>query len=133
MGIRPARFADLPQLKRIITIHHQLLTEATEAGICHVAEEASQLQGFVILEQSFYAYGFISLLFVHEEHRRVGVATSLMTHAEGLCTTPKLFTSTNESNVPMQRLCDRLGYEPSGVIYNLDEDDPELVYMKRLQ
>jgi len=24
-------------------------------------------------------------------------------------------------------------YEPSGTVYNLDEDDPELFYVKRLQ
>lgn len=44
--------------------------------------------------------------------------------------TAKLFTSTNESNVAMQRLCDRLGYVRSGFIENLDERDPEVVYFK---
>jgi hypothetical protein len=44
----------------------------------------------------------------------------------------KLFTSTNASNERMQRLCERLGYVRSGPIEHLDEDDPELVYFKRL-
>jgi hypothetical protein len=30
----------------------------------------------------------------------------------------------------MQALFAKLGYELSGVIYNLDEGDPELVYIK---
>jgi hypothetical protein len=33
----------------------------------------------------------------------------------------------------MQALLAKLGYKLSGVIYNLDEEDPELVYIKRLQ
>ena len=45
----------------------------------------------------------------------------------------KLFTSTNRSNTPMRKLCDRLGFQPSGVVENLDNHDPELVYYKRLE
>jgi len=44
------------------------------------------------------------------------------------CETRKLFTSTNESNQPMQQLLSVLGYVPSGVIHNLDPGDPELVF-----
>jgi GNAT superfamily N-acetyltransferase len=113
-------------------MHQGLVAEATQAGCCYVAEDDGELLGFVILEYSFYAYGFVSLLHVHEDHRRQGVATALMAHAEDACTTPKLFTSTNGSNTPMQHLCARLGFMPSGVILNLDHDDPELVYVKRL-
>ena len=46
------------------------------------------------------------------------------------CKTDKLFTSTNQSNEPMQQLLTRLGYKPSGVIYNVDPGDPELVYFR---
>jgi GNAT superfamily N-acetyltransferase len=106
--------------------------EATQAGCCYVAEDGAELLGFIILEYSFYAFGFLSLLHVHEDHRRRGIATALVAHAEKVCTTPKLFTSTNASNTPMQHLCARLGFVPSGVILNLDKDDPELVYVKRL-
>ena len=49
-----------------------------------------------------------------------------------LCRTPKLFTSINLSNLGMQSLLAKSGYELSGVIHNLDEGDPELVYLKRL-
>ena len=33
----------------------------------------------------------------------------------------------------MQALLAKLGYQPSGIIQNLEENDPELVYMKRLE
>ncbi len=45
----------------------------------------------------------------------------------------KLFTSTNLSNLPMQALLAKLGYTLSGVIHNLDEGDPELVYFKKFK
>jgi len=70
------------------------------------------------------------LLFDIGESR--GLATALMRAAELDCQSGKLFTSTNQSNVPMQRLCDRLGFVKSGYIENLDEGDPELIYVKML-
>ena len=42
-----------------------------------------------------------------------------------------LFTSTNESNSHMQQVLEKLGYESSGIIYNLDSGDPEIVYVKK--
>ena len=33
----------------------------------------------------------------------------------------------------MQRLMQSMSYEPSGTVYNLDEGDPELFYVKRLK
>jgi hypothetical protein len=32
----------------------------------------------------------------------------------------------------MQRLCEALGFRPSGVVDNLDEGNPELFYFKRV-
>ena len=41
-----------------------------------------------------------------------------------------LFTSTNQSNAHMQHVLAGLGYEPSGIIHNLDPGDPEVVYVE---
>lgn len=101
--------------------------------MCLVAETAGTLIGYVALEHSFYERGFVAMLFVAPEHRRQGVASGLMRVAETHCASKRIFTSTNESNVAMQQLLTRLGYEPSGTIYNLDADDPELVFSKRLR
>lgn len=51
-----------------------------------------------------------------------------MVHAAHLAIGEELWTSTNQSNQPMQRLLERLGFLPSGVIEGLDEGDPELVF-----
>nr|WP_237556417.1 GNAT family N-acetyltransferase [Streptomyces sp. SID5464] len=61
--------------------------------------------------------------------RRQGVATRLLTAVEATCITPKLFTSTNVSNQPMQHLLLRAGWQPTGLVHGLDDGDPELFYL----
>lgn len=90
------------------------------------------VRGYIIADDGFFDRPFVRLLIVHPEHRRRGIASALMRAAELDCRGDKIFTSTNESNLAMRRLCERLGYAPSGRIDNLDKADPELVYMKRL-
>jgi len=89
--------------------------------------------GYAVNEYTFFSNGFISMLTVDRNSRRQGVATALVKHLEKVCETNKLFTSTNESNKPMQRFLKSMSYQPSGTVYNLDEGDPELFYVKRLQ
>jgi ribosomal protein S18 acetylase RimI-like enzyme len=100
-------------------------------GHCLIARVDGGVAGYALLTQSFYGYGFIELLIVHPDYRRRGVATALIRACEASSPTEKLFTSTNQSNVPMQRLCETLGFVRSGMIENLDEGDPEIVYFKR--
>ena len=100
---------------------------------CYVATADEMLIGYSVLEYSFYENGFVSVLYVHPDYRRQGKGLALMLHMETVCRTAKLFTSTNESNLAMQSLLSKLCYLPSGIIHNLDEGDPELVYFKHLK
>lgn len=97
-----------------------------------VAEIDDAVVGYAVIEYTFFDQGLITMLQVAEAHRRKGVAAQLLLHLESVCRTDKLFTSTNESNGPMQKLMDAVGYSPSGTVYNLDEGDPELFYFKRI-
>jgi len=108
------------------------IARAFAEGRVAVARVDGVVRGFVITDTSFFDEGFVRLLMVHPEFRRRGLATSLMRAAELDCETNKLFTSTNQSNLPMQQLCDRLGYQRSGIVENLDEGDRELIYVKKL-
>src|SRR6185503_17589749 len=103
-----------------------------DAGECWVARRDRALAGFVIANTSFFAQCFIVLLVVHPAHRRAGVATALIRHIEAISPTPKLFTSTNHSNVAMRAVCEALGFTRSGFVENLDDNDPELIYFKRV-
>lgn len=103
------------------------------AGHCFVAVIDETVVGYGVLNYTFHHTGCIDMLYIHSDYRRRGVGAALLRHLQSLCRTPKLFTSTNQSNLGMQSLLAKLGYEPSGVIYNLDEGDPELVYFKRLR
>ena len=112
--------------------HRSTIARAFGAGRCSVARVDGAVRGFVLSDESFFGNGFVSLLIVHPDFRRRGLATALMRAAELDCQTAKLFTSTNQSNIAMQQLCARLGYVKSGYVENLDEGDPELIYLKRL-
>lgn len=108
------------------------LEAAVRQRECYIAREGWDATGFAILTRSFFGQYFIELLVVHPEHRRQGVAAALIRHLESIVPAEKLFTSTNESNMPMRGLLEKLGYARSGWIDNLDEGDPELIYFKRL-
>ena len=101
-------------------VHEQCLV-AVDAGVC---------TGYLVLTHDFFDHGFVALIVVSATHQRQGVALRLLAAAETACKTPKLFASTNASNGASQALMMKAGFVPSGKIDNLDEDDPELVYVK---
>ena len=103
---------------------------AVGQGHCQVAIQAGQVAGYVLTRDDFFDYGFVSLVVVSPAHQRRGVGVRLLAAAEAACTTAKLFTSTNQSNLAAQRLFASAGFVRSGQIDHLDEGDPELVYMK---
>ncbi len=136
------RTAVKPDEEPIISFDHvaqsdpsrrEFINQSIESGLCYVFKCESRIVAYGVLEYSFYGNGFIAMLYVHPEFRRRGFGIELIKHIENVCQTEKLFTSTNQSNKPMQALLLNMEYKPSGVIENLDEDDPELVYFKRLK
>ena len=139
MKIRKAKKSNI---EAIISVDHVAVhDENRRRHICEwvsgdsaiVAEVDDAVVGYAVLEYTFFSHGFISMLIVAEASRRKGVGTALVSHLEGICKTGKLFTSTNKSNEPMQALMQSMSYEPSGVVHNLDDGDPELVYFKKLE
>lgn len=139
MPIREAKSSDQ---ERILTLDRiaegdqsraSFIARAVQLHTCVLAENANELIGYAVLEYTFYEQGFVSMVYVAEPARRRGVGRSLLENLEKRCSRPKLFTSTNESNREMKSLLMSLGYTASGVIYNLDPGDPELVFFKKLE
>lgn len=112
---------------RVQFIHDQIKSSA-----CYVAVIDPNVVAYAVLNYKFYGNGWIEMLYVSPQFRRQGIGSAFIRHLVNECRTPKLFTSTNQSNFPMQRLLETLKFERSGIIENLDEGDPELVYFKRL-
>ena len=108
------------------------IERSVASGDCYVAADGDTIRGYAVFDRSFFEQPFVSMLNVDTAQRRCGIGAALMRHIESICSDEKLFTSTNESNTPMQRLCEQLGFARSGYIENLDEGDPEIVYFKRL-
>ncbi len=139
ISIRPAVENDIEALYLLDLIAHcenerrEFIRRVIVCGECFVAVTDEKVIGYGVLNYTFYYNGCIDMLYVDSEYRRVGAGAALLKHLESLCKTPKLFTSTNLSNLPMQSLLAKLDYVLSGVIHNLDEDDPEIVYFKRLR
>lgn len=121
LSIRTGRPADFAGLLAIDPIAREqagrrgFLVERLAQEQCRVAEEDGRLLGYAVLERSFFGRDFVSLLMVAPD-----------------CRGDRLFTSCNRSNLPMRRLLEREGFQPSGVIDNLDEGDPELVFVRFL-
>lgn len=100
-------------------------------GLLVVAEDASGPLGYCVVEYTFFDQGFVTMLMVVPSARGKGVGYRLLESAAVSCTTSKLFTSTNVTNQPMQRLLQRAGWSPMGLLHGLDEGDPELFYLCR--
>ncbi len=136
------RKAQEPDVNKLCVFDHvaqheesrrQFIHDSVQNGIAHVAVVDRTIVGYTVLQHSFFSRGFIAMLHVHPDHRRSGIGTALVRHAEALCQSDRIFTSTNESNLPMQSLLQNLGYKRSGMVDDLDPGDPELFYSRQLK
>ena len=137
--VRIAQSVDIDSIVELDPIARQepgrrtFIAQAVAAGQCWAAtaaEDALALVGYGVLDRSFFGHDFIPLIVVKRSARRRGVATAIMRTLELQCQGGKLFTSTNRSNIAMRQLLGRLGFIRSGQIENLDDGDPELVFVK---
>ncbi len=128
-----AAIEDLDHIAALSPARREFIRRVIASGSCNVKIVDAAIIAYGVLDYRFFENGFISLLYVSAAFRRQGVGTELMLHLQAACITSKLFTSTNSSNIPMQRLLHKLGYKSSGMIENLDSGDPEQIFFKQLR
>lgn len=104
------------------------ITRWLAAGGVHVAERNEAAFGYMVIHHHFFGEAFIEMLMVAPAQRGQGIGGALLRHAIALHGHGKLFTSTNASNVGMQRLLHAIGFIDSGIVHGLDESDPERIY-----
>ena len=134
--IRDAAPMEVPQVVAIDTTAAAGESERRAAierwittGSMRVAVAADEIVGYCVTERAFFGHWFVEMLMVAEDSRGQGIGAELLLDAQRQRDTAKLFTSTNLSNQPMQRLLGRLGWRSVGIVYGLDEGDPELFYL----
>lgn len=107
-----------------------IIRNAVIEGRCYAIEADGIIAAYAIINSNFFDRNFIELLIVKKEYRRKGLGRGLLNSLiDGYCRDgSELFTSTNSTNFPMQRLLNACGFICCGNIGGLDEGDPELIY-----
>src|SRR4029453_18197677 len=95
---------------------------------CFIGGRFKDAEGVLISGETFFSRPFVSLFVVEEHARRCGLASALQMAAEAKYAGRLMFTSTNQSNLPMQTLL----HLPAGIVLYLDPGDPELIFVKKL-
>jgi ribosomal protein S18 acetylase RimI-like enzyme len=112
------------------TSRRDYIENAIELEHCIIAKEEENIVGFLIYDTNFFECSFISLIIVSSSKRRKGYASLLMDYMISTSPTTKVFSSTNRSNINMQKVFNTNGFIQSGIVENLDEGDPEIIYFK---
>ena len=97
-----------------------------------VAEEAGAVVGVLAYRTDWFQCTFVGLVSVHRDFRRRGIARALYKMVEGVSPSPRLYSSTEETNARAIQMHTALGFIPSGHIDNLPQGYRELLFYKRL-
>jgi len=97
-----------------------------------VAEAEGEVVGFIAYRLDWFQCTFVSLVVVREDFRRKSIAREFFKSVEAVSPTPRLFSSTEETNVASIRMHTALGFAPSGHIDNLPQGVRELLFYKRI-
>jgi GNAT superfamily N-acetyltransferase len=110
-----------PFIRSYVERHHLLVADADDVPI-----------GVLAYRTDWFQCTFVSLVSVHPDFRRRGIARALFEAVERMSPSPRLFSSTEETNAPSIRMHTALGFTPSGHIDNLPQGYRELLFYKRL-
>jgi GNAT superfamily N-acetyltransferase len=110
-----------PFVRSHLDRHHLLVAGSTDGVI-----------GVLAYRTDWFQCTLVSLVSVRKDFRRRGVARALFKAVEQMSTSPRLFSSTEETNAGAIRMHTALGFTPSGHIDNLPQGYRELLFYKRL-
>ena len=99
----------------------------------YVAVIEGHVVGFITFETNFVGCLYISLLLVHPDFRRRGIARKLVETVASHSRDGRLFSSTEEDNEVSIKMHEALGFRTSGYIENLPQPQREIIYYKYLK
>jgi GNAT superfamily N-acetyltransferase len=97
-----------------------------------VADAAGPVVGLLAYRTDWFQCVFVSLVVVREDFRRRGIARAFFRSVEAVAPSPRIFSSTEETNVGSIRMHAALGFVPSGHIDNLPQGTRELLFYRRV-
>lgn len=97
-----------------------------------VAEADAEVVGFLAYRTDWFQCTLVSLVVVREDFRRRGIAREFFKAVEAVSPSPRLFSSTEETNAVSIRMHAALGFAPSGHIDNLPQGPRELIFYRRI-
>ena len=97
-----------------------------------VAREGGEVLGVVGYRTDWFQCTFVSLVSVREDRRKQGIARALYQAVERMSPSPRLYSSTEETNSVAIQMHTALGFQPSGYIDNLPQGYRELLFYTRL-
>ena len=98
----------------------------------YAAVDEDRIAGFVTFEMNFIGCLYISLLVVHPDYSRRGIARDMIERVAEHSKNGKLFSSTEEDNDISIAMHEALGFRKSGYIDNLPQPSREIIYYKEL-
>jgi len=98
-----------------------------------VAELDGEVVGMLAYRTDWFQCTFVTLVSVREDYRKRGVARALYRAVEDMSPSPRLFSSTEETNAVSIQMHTALGFQSSGHIDNLPQGYRELLFYKRLR
>ncbi len=108
------------------------ITKAILDGECFIILADDREIGFIIFDYRFFDQGWIELIIIDAEYRGKGIAGKVFDLICKQCKTNKVFTSTNSSNIRMQRALAKAYFSFAGELNGLDDGDPELFYYRKI-
>ena len=121
----------LDAVEHIELKREEKITKAILDKECFIILADNRAVGFVIFDYRFFDQGWIELIIIEEKYRGKGIGGQAIDLICKQCKTNKVFTSTNSSNIQMQKALSKVGFSFAGEINGLDEGDPELFYYKK--
>ena len=97
-----------------------------------VASDNGSVVGFLAYRTDWFNCTFVSLVVVAPDRRRKGIARGLYRALEAESPSPRVFSSTEETNAASIQMHSALGFTASGHIDNLPQGCRELLFYKRL-